>query len=187
MRRFSTFLVPSFVLIALFAIFSNGVAFAAIKPVHQAVPTSLQNKVLAHNSAATCSSAPSESNCTGQDPVAQGCSGDAYTVNGGVAHIYDSTGSNIISESDLRYSNRCQSNWARTIWYNDTVGNVLISATVTRQTDWRSYSSSIDSHFSNTDYTDMVYAPTASVQACGTIDFTQYSGGSVDGSCTPPI
>lgn len=93
MLRIRTILVLALPLLAVLFILSQGTAFAATQAHH--IPNT------------TCASSPSEGNCTGQDPVAQGCQSDAYTV--ATAYTTDGTGHNT-GYVELRYSNKCQSN-----------------------------------------------------------------------------
>lgn len=108
-----------------------------------------------------CSQQPNDQNCNHQDSVKQDCNDDASTVL--VANISDNSGK-VIGEVDLRWSEKCKSNWARVV---SNIGTAPISATVTRQSDGlrETYSSNQDS----TIYTNMVYSP-GSAKACGVIN-----------------
>lgn len=112
--------------------------------------------------------------CTGQDPVAMGCSDStAYVVQ--TQTIYGSTG-NILGYVQLKYSGGCGTNWAKVYTANGQANT--ISGRVQRddgvqecwpttcgQTTWQSGI-----------YTDMVYAPTGvrTARACGLIDIWEW-------------
>lgn len=52
--------------------------------------------------------------CNGKDPIAMGCSNDAYTVTS--ADIKNGSGQTI-GRVDLRWSPSCQTNWGRVVSY----------------------------------------------------------------------
>lgn len=62
--------------------------------------------------------------CDGKDPMAMGCSGDAYTVTS--ANINSS--GQTIGRVDLRWSPNCQTNWGRVVSY---VGNTNLFVMLT--------------------------------------------------------
>lgn len=170
MKRFSMLFTSCLLVATLFGLFSYGVAFAA--PVAHSIANT------------TCASAPSDGNCTGQDPIAQGCSGDAFTVTAGTYYIKDDRGVTI-GEADLRYSTTCQSNWAKLIQYNSSC-YVLGSVWVIRPAGQYPYAKELyNATFSGcggSGYTDMVYAPgTVQAQSCGSID------GFFGGGCGPLV
>lgn len=169
MRRFYLLLASISVMAILLAVVPLGTAFASGGPGHYVGPNKYKGNLVPNT---TCAVAPSEQNCTGKDPIAEGCQPDAYNVD--VAYIYN--GNQVIGEADLRYSHACQSNWARTLFYSSQ--NDYISATVIRQTDGKTY----EYHVIGTSvYTNMVYAPgTVEAKACGGIEGTW-------SSCTPFI
>ena len=125
-----------------------------------------------------CASAPSDGNCTNQDPVVDGCSGDAYNVT--ISYIRGAGGATI-GEIDLRYSTVCHSNWGRLITYS-TCGHSHLVANVTRPSQGafgyaqEPYTINNPGCRSNLEmYTNIVYAPgSTKAQACGTID--SYTG-----------
>jgi hypothetical protein len=61
-----------------------------------------------------CLFAPSAANCDGKDPVAAGCSQDASTTPGAAdpTHFFPNGGYEQVYTEE-RWSNHCQSNWAR--------------------------------------------------------------------------
>lgn len=171
MRRIYLLLGSLSLMVALFAILPFGVALASGGPGHYVGPKTYKGGIAPNT---TCASAPSEANCTGQDPIAGGCQADAYTVPGGTAYVYNR--STLLAEVELRYSTRCQSNWSRTTYLRP--GSEYISATVIRQTDYKDFGKNI---IGTLVFSAMVYAPgTVKAEACGAVLAT-YS------ACTPFI
>ena len=84
--------------------------------------------------------------CSGRDPVATGCSADAYTV----AHVQLPA---VIQRLELRWSPRCKTNWARLTYdpYPSWIRAVQPSTGYTRyfsgRSAWNSWSAMIYSPF----------------------------------------
>lgn len=138
----------------------------------------------------TCAQYPSTTYCDGQDPIAGGCSGDAYTVtSASITGLLNQNGTLkivTVGEVDLRYSPTCASNWARAVLYTsdsqvqqEIGGFADFNATIKRCTDGKTFTAttSTDAYPLNTNiYGDMVYAPTAPADASATTDFPSSDG-----------
>jgi hypothetical protein len=136
----------------------------------------------------SCSSIPTEGNCTGKDPNMQGCLDGVKTV-GGIYYIKDASGADI-GQVEVRTSVACKSNWARTTVFT-SCGHVSVTANVERL--YQVYQG-IAYPYKNYPYpyqkdcvtgksidTNMVYAPgNVKAQACGTIDGSEEV-------CTEPV
>jgi hypothetical protein len=145
-------------------------------PTPRPIPTPTPQPIPPH---VPCTSQPNDTNCTGQDPVNQGCDKDAFTVNGATAYIKGSNGNNI-GQVELRFSTVCQSNWARTTVYN-TCGYTNIYANIQRPDQiyqGKEYVAAQDSFTINNPgcqsnlqvFTNIVYAPgTVKAEACGSV------------------
>lgn len=99
--------------------------------------------------------------CTGLDPVTAGCSSDGYTartVSGYVGSRYYTI--------DMRYSPRCQSNWAKV-----TVNGASNLEVQIKKSDGNFATPTYYSMNNNTViYGNMYYAPTEPVSACARIN-----------------
>jgi hypothetical protein len=117
--------------------------------------------------AANCRSSPSSTNCDHVDPAAANCAYDAYTV--AAANIYNYAGS-LQGRVDLRYDSACQSNWARTVYYNgswDLTASVCVEGFQSgycEPSDYDTYSANNSTIWSN-----MMWAPVECAQAAGVI------------------
>ena len=107
-----------------------------------------------------CANNPNDANCNGQDPINQGCNADAYTVSNGTVNIKDSQNT-VIGYIELRYSNKCKSNWTRV---TSLIGSKTLWARIERD-DGLNYTFQINN--TNTLYTDMVFAPVRKALAQG--------------------
>lgn len=97
--------------------------------------------------------------CSGKDPMATGCGSDGRTV----ASV-DITGARI----ELRWSNRCKTNWARYIqyprgWYFGNVPLELRAVQAGGYTQRRSYGN--EGTGTGTTWTPMIYSPRKLVRA----------------------
>jgi len=117
--------------------------------------------------ASQCQLSPSHANCDGKDPSATNCSDDGKTI--GSSGIWD--GGTEVALVDLRWSNTCQTNWARVTDYASTTytwaelenNHDTISSTT--------YGINCGPQSSgNVCYTVMYYAPTENMMACGTLN-----------------
>lgn len=93
-----------------------------------------------------CLQTPDQQHCNNQDPVTQGCLGDAQTK--GSANIYD--GNVIVGRIDRRFSSKCQSYWVRTFNYTQ---NGTITAELVGHYVLTGAGDSLE------EYTDMIYMP----------------------------
>jgi hypothetical protein len=66
----------------------------------------------------SCYQFPSPLNCNDTNPVTVGCSADATTVLSTQTPIYDQTNGAYIGYLELRYSQNCGTNWARSVVTN---------------------------------------------------------------------
>ncbi len=100
-----------------------------------------------------------------KDPRELHCDADARTVT--EAQIKNDQGE-VLGVVELRYSDKCCSNWCRVRVLGDHPQPASLSGSVKRQTDGVTCEYSLENTTSL--YTDMVYAPTAKAQACGSIN-----------------
>lgn len=110
--------------------------------------------------AASCASGPSKANCDYKDPIAEGCTDgrDAGPAYG----IYD--GSRQVGIVQLRWSEKCKSNWAKVTSY---IGAVYLEGKTIRQEDNVVVGVKIGPYTSV--YTSMVYGYNKPVQAFGAV------------------
>lgn len=174
LRRF--FLLPFIVLLILFILSSSGTALAAhtqqrvstrqIVHMQQLHMGAQRVSALRLFPAITCSG----QGCTGQDPVATGCSASASTILSG--GIFNNSGQRI-GTINLRYSSVCQTNWAQTV---SSIGSTPIQALVSRESG-ADGSGIIECEPTNCSsfvtatsvFTDMVWAPDVPALAAGEI------------------
>jgi hypothetical protein len=101
--------------------------------------------------------------CDNVDPIASGCSADAYTVTSG--RVYDfNHGNQYLGIVELRYSPKCGTNWTRV---TSAIGVTYLQAIVQRfyvnpiyYNDQGNYTSV---------WSNMVYAPSTKACSAGTI------------------
>ncbi len=108
---------------------------------------------------ASCPGNPSDLTCDRREPTAAGCANDAFTVD--TATIVNAAGQTV-GWVDLRYSNVCQSNWSRV---RSNVGTTTLYAKAVREDGMtvRMLGNA------STLWTNMIYAPSAAVKACGAV------------------
>jgi hypothetical protein len=109
--------------------------------------------------------------CNGDDPISSGCGADATTVR--EAYIVNGLNENI-GLIELRWSNHCKTNWARTTLYLRAGNNII--ATIGYGDINTCYFNPHDSYtHSSTQYSqiwsDMIFAPTQSAYARGAVGF----------------
>lgn len=119
MKRF--FLVPVVVLLLLFACSPSGTALAA--SMHQGQAQAYHVPAAPFQPAVSCS----QNGCTGQDPIATGCSASASTVLS--TGIFNASNQRI-GTINLRFSSVCQTNWAQVV---SLIGAVPVAAAVVRE------------------------------------------------------
>ncbi len=107
--------------------------------------------------AATCSG----NGCNGLDPIATGCQ-NSYTQLVGSSEIKN--GSTHYGWIDLRYSPTCGTNWSRV---RSDIGTQNLEAFIIRTSDNLAYT---ESGYFQIAWTNMVYAPTVTACAQGTIN-----------------
>lgn len=113
----------------------------------------------------------------GQDPVAAGCSGDAYTVTS--APIYRQTGGQLIGRVYLRYSPSCGTNWAKVERY-DGITSESLTARIVRPSD--GYNNWFSMIGTSSIYGDMAYARNTCAYAWGEVD-ESFASGSAQTAC----
>jgi Protein of unknown function (DUF2690) len=107
----------------------------------------------------------------GQDPVATGCSNSAVTV--ASRPIVGGDG-RTIGRVDLRWSNACLTNWARTVSFGSIESDGDPEAQVVRDTDGKRFASNFGAPGS-TVWTAMVYGNHICVHAEGQIDLAGFA------------
>jgi hypothetical protein len=107
----------------------------------------------------------------GQDPVSSGCSNSAVTVATAPIKAGDGT---VLGRVDLRWSNACHTNWARTVSYGSIESYGAPVAYVTRTSDNKQYSSNYGAP-GGTVWTPMVYGQALCVYATGGIDLAGFA------------
>lgn len=136
-------------------------------------------------SASACATSPSDNNCDGADPNPN-CVNDATTVQPAV-YLYDQvrTGtSDPIAYIELRWSQTCQSNWARATTYTGITNpqtGVSYSYFITEIEVLRDdgVGEQYVPPFNTTSaWTNMVYAPVRKAEACIQYRITDSNGGS---------
>lgn len=126
-------------------------------------------------------------NCDYQDPIAEGCNQDAYTV--GASTIDDAQG-NQLGYVELRWSPSCQTNWARVTSTSGAIYDPrVMRVEIVRSSDGAYEYLDTDGNQGNGNnqggvdstgnttyqgttvlYTDMLYSPISPASAIGTID-----------------
>jgi hypothetical protein len=114
--------------------------------------------------ATTCHDTPSNQpsqkikNCDRVDPIAGGCSGDAYSVPGFVR-------SNSWGTVELRWSPSCQTNWTRFTAGYSSVWDISVERQATSSQTHLRVGDVVNVNGGSWWYTNMVYAP-GPAQAC---------------------
>jgi hypothetical protein len=129
----------------------------------------------------SCYQFPNAGNCNGTNPVTVGCSADAYTVGNTQTPIYDVTNGAYIGYLELRYSQHCGTNWARSVFTNPA----YVSPIYQRDTFVAGSGSQEDDRFNDQSvrYSAQIYAPTAT--ECANIKVTEgpITVAQVQGTC----
>jgi hypothetical protein len=123
--------------------------------------------------AATCSGP----GCTGTDPVATGCAGNVTVLSSARLWIYY-TPSGTWGKVDLMYSNTCKTKWARVTSYNIKVqpdGEAVNWDYAFMKKVGLAGGYYQKKGHTTTIYTNQVYAPGVSWQACGSLGEIGYS------------
>lgn len=105
----------------------------------------------------------------GADPLAAGCSNDAYTVSSW--GLFDIDGRNL-GRVELRYSPKCGTNWARGVLYDSVNYFMGLAVRLDNGTQGKGYDGGYSTFWSG-----MVYAPGA---ACVTLS-------AWGGNANPPV
>jgi hypothetical protein len=132
-----------------------------------ALPKSVHAKDLSSSIAyITCSSA---NTCDGKNPLntygpsGKTCASTGQGVKGGNVNIQGGS-------VTLVYSSDCKTNWSLVAPNSSLTGTFPVNANVTRSSDGRRYDTTVNITSSYAPDSPMVYAPTVTARACGSIN-----------------